>query len=191
MKKRISLFLALTALIGSGAFAQTNFVSAELSFLGIGARYEKVITPYITISGYGYFNFLPTPFIDSEFSESHSLFALGLAGRWYPAGRRFFTELGLGYVSFESNRKRDYEYSYYNGYQNNTSHYSEEVTDKFPGFSIAPGFGWTVDVGKAGGFFISPGIKVPFIITSQTSDMGLGEGIYFSVIASLGFGFAF
>jgi hypothetical protein len=167
MKKRIFLFLALTALTGSGVFAQTHFVSAEVSILGVGARYENVITPYLTANGYAYYNFLPT----------QSIFGIGIAGRWYPSGRRFFAELGLGYISYTDIYEKE-SYTYPSSGSN-----SETVEETFPGFSLAPGFGWTIDVGRVGGFFISPGIKVPVIITS--------DGVYLSVIASCGLGYAF
>jgi hypothetical protein len=187
MKKRLFLFFALAAVVGSGVFAQTHFVSAEISILGGGARYEYVITPYITINGYAYYNFLPTPFISETFSYEHRVFGAGVAGRWYPVGRRFFMELGLGYNSFTSKRRDTYSssngYTYYD--------YDVDVTDEFSGFSIAPGFGWTIDVGKPGGFFISPGIKIPFTMTSGPTDMGLGKGVYPSVVGYFGMGYAF
>jgi hypothetical protein len=186
MKKCI-LFLALAALVGGGVFGQTHFVSAELSLLGGGARYERVITPYLTIGGYLYYNYMPTPYIDRNFSTEHSIFGIGIAGRWYPAGRKFFMELDLGYVAFTTSWYNEYFSSWSGG----SSSWDEKVSETFPGFSIAPGFGWTIDVGKAGGFFISPGIKIPISITSASGDMGLGEGIYPSVVIFFGLGYAF
>ncbi|AEF85921.1 hypothetical protein TREPR_3497 [Treponema primitia ZAS-2] len=193
MKKRIFLFLALAVLIEVGVFAQTHFVSAEASFLGGGSRYEYVITPYFTVGGYAYYNYLPTPFMDKYDSENHWIAGTSIAGRWYPAGRRFFAELGLGYVFFENQRTEEGGYHYsWNGYTYTPYKDNDHPeSDHFSGFSIAPGFGWTIDIGRAGGLFISPSVKAPFIISSESKDIGLGQGVYPSVVVSFGVGYAF
>jgi hypothetical protein len=191
MKKRVFLCFALAVLAGGGVFAQTHFISAEVSLLGGGVRYEYVITPSITLGGYFYYNFLPTPFIDEEFSSSHSVTGFGIAGRWYPTGRKFFIELDLGYAAFWTEWKETYYYtssSPYSSYSYSSSGYK---SDTFGGFGITPGFGWTIDVGKTGGFFISPGIKIPITITSESADAGLGEGVFPSVVGFFGLGYAF
>ncbi|MDR1904881.1 MAG: hypothetical protein LBQ88_21690 [Treponema sp.] len=186
MKKRIFLSLALAALTGGGVFAQTHFASAEVLFGGGGARYEYVITPYFTVGGYVSFNYMPTPYLDDDFSKSHTIFGIGISGRWYPWGRRFFAGLDLGYSLF-TNKREEYNYSIYG---NKIDEW--DVWDSFSGFTIAPGFGWTIDIGKAGGFFISPGVKVPFILTSESDDlMGLGKGVLISGIIYFGVGWAF
>jgi hypothetical protein len=178
MKKRIALFLAFAAFIGGEAFTQNRFVSAEASILGGGARYEYMISPYFTLSANVYYNYIPTPFMVEDFTVGHSIVGTGMAGRWYPAGQWFFVELGLAYISF-TNYYRDIDDS------------GGELENSYPGFSIAPGFGWTLDVGGAGGFFISPGIKIPFIMSSESFDIGLGEGVVPSVIVFFGLGYAF
>jgi hypothetical protein len=187
MKKRIFLSLALAALAGGGVFAQTHFASAEyIAVGGGGGRYEYVITPYFTVGGYVSFNFMPTPYLDDEFSKRHTIFGTGIAGRWYPWGRRFFAALDLGYSAFTNGREE-------HSYNSNGVKIDEwDTSDSFSGFTIAPGFGWTIDIGKPGAFFISPGIKVPFIFTSESDDlMGLGKGVLVSNIMYFGLGWAF
>ena len=196
MKKHIFLFLALAALAGGGAFAQTHFISAEASYLGGGGRYEYVISRYFTVGGNIYFNFIPTPFLSDFFTKDHTNFGMDIAGRWYPAGRRFFMELGLGYSTFTSHRDKQYV----RGSGSGRVQWTEEVTDTFSGFGITPGFGWTIDTGRAGGFFISPGIKVPLTLTSESSitdvlntkgeQMKLG-GVLVTPVVYFGLGYAF
>jgi hypothetical protein len=186
MKKRIFLLLALAALAGGGVFAQTDFASVEyIAAGGIGGRYEYVITPYITVGGYVSFNYMPTPYLDEEFSKHHTIFGAGLAVRWYPTGRQFFAGLDWGYGLFTNAWEKYYRY------QNGTyDHWHESDSDS--AFTIAPGFGWTIDVGRAGGFFISPGAKVPFFFTGGSDDsMGLGKGVLLSGIIYFGVGWAF
>ncbi|GHV69067.1 hypothetical protein AGMMS49928_10230 [Spirochaetia bacterium] len=183
MKKRIFLVLVFAALTGGGLFAQNHFISAEISFIGVGGRYEYVITPYLTVGAYVYYNFMPTPFLPEDYSSEHSIFAAGIAGRWYPAGRRFFFEIDLGFSEFMSTRLVEiwYGYNLYDSYL---------VHDIYSGFCISPGFGWTIDVGKPGGFFISPGAKFPF--TFSDSDKGpFDDGVMPSVVVYFGLGYAF
>ncbi|MFP3042225.1 hypothetical protein LQZ19_10455 [Treponema primitia] len=194
MKKRIVLLLALAALIGGGVFAQTHFVSADVSLLGGGLRYEYVITPYVTIGAYAYYNYLPfTPFVDKYESEYHSVVNAGIATRLYPAGRRFFIELGLGYGYYTNFRIQEAENhsGYSNGQYYNYTDPEHPDSKSWSSFSVVPGFGWTIDVGRAGGFFISPSIKVPITITDDPGAGIAHSGILPSGVVSLGFGYAF
>ncbi|MDR0668817.1 MAG: hypothetical protein LBF95_01945 [Treponema sp.] len=195
MKKRVFLFLVLAVVCGGGVFAQTHFVSAEASVLGGGARYEFVITPYFTVGLYSGFNFLPTPFLSDDLATSITIGGGGVAGRWYPSGRKFFTELSLGGAHFEVKyMERHYDpYKNYNSYTKTwEGGYDEwEESDGEGSFIIAPGFGWTIDIGAPGKLFISPGIRIPFAITPFEKDLGLGEGVYPSVVVYFGLGYAF
>jgi hypothetical protein len=57
----------------------------------------------------------------------------GVFGRFYPQGRIFFVEAGLGY----------------------------HVHNLITGFAITPALGWKIDIDNPGGFFIRPGINIP------------------------------
>lgn len=182
MKKRIFLFLVFAVLLGGGVFAQNNWVSAEVSILGAGIRYERVLNPNLTLGVNVYSNFLPTPFIDSNWSTDHTVSGGSISTRWYPTGRKFFFELNLGSASFDNRRLVE-----------DWNENEDEVSEIFSGFAITPGFGWTVDVGKAGGFFLSPGAKIPIIFTGDDRDVmgvGLGELILTGVFY-MGLGYAF
>ena len=182
MKKRIFLAVVLATVLASGVFAQTHWISAEVSYLGGGLRYEYLLTPDFTVGAYFYWNNIPN-WLDAENGEN---LGLGVALRWYPFARRFFTELGLGFNS-----------------QTYSSYWNERENINASGFGIVPGFGWTIDVGRAGGLFISPGIKLPFTL-SNDSTRGEDDNIIVSAVLAFeravtlvgpiiyfGFGYAF
>ena len=176
MNKRIVLFIVLLALLAGGAIAQTHWISGEIYGPGAGARYEYMISPSFTLGGYFSFIGLPIPvteFLSGEWDNYTYLHSGGgITGRWYIFARRFFTELSLGFNSFEYDYREDvvsdmgYMHSEYNSY-------------KASGFCISPGIGWTIDVGRAGGFFISVGAKLPITLGDKSSTifvpyLGLG-----------------
>jgi len=185
MKKGI-LILILAVVIAGGVFAQAdavnNWISGELSLLGVGARYEYMLTPNFSVGAYAYWNNLFIIWND---------WGVGAVGRFYPWGKTFYAELGLGF-------------GYHSGVQDisYTTDWGDKYTDSrwvgITGFSIIPGLGWKIDLGEPGGFFIQPGIKLPltlgkkklvdfFSLGDYASEFGVGVGI----IAYCGFGFAF
>jgi hypothetical protein len=191
MKKRIFFVLALMVLFGGGVFDQNNWISAEINVLGSGARYERVINPYLTVGANFYYEFWPVPM---QYGSA-SMFGGGVSARWYPTGRKFFLELDLGGMSYDGGRYERVEY--YDGYQ--TQYRDEWVNYNFGGFTLTPGLGWTVDVGKIGGFFISPGLKVPLIFAGEnTGDnehiqnyQNYDGGTIFTPVLYFAMGFAF
>ena len=107
--------------------------------------------------------------------------------RYYPFERNFFLGLGLGY----------------------------QFTRIFLfgagglGFAVNPEIGWKIDVGKPGGFFLQPGIKLPItiihrelipkgwirydqkiIVIPEIDDLRGGDYLYF-LIFYLGIGYAY
>jgi len=166
MKKKIFLFAALAIMFTGRAFAQTHWASLEVKGLGAGLRYEYVINPSFTVGGY----FSWTWFTLIPFYEYEQSIEFGATARWYPFARRFFAELSLGYNTFWY-----YDPNYNNSYYYNSGDWREGV-----GFCITPGFGWTIDLGRMGGFFLAPGIKFPITI---------GYGII--VVPYVGLGIAF
>jgi len=193
MKKRILLLTILAIMLAGGAFAQTHWISFEIKGPGAGLRYEYVITPSFTVGGYISYTYITIPIIGS-FGEiippipSHQerfpppsptltdSVEFGATARWYPSGRMFFTEISLGYNIFE------YEVSvgYHFGNGNNYIYYEEKMGGT--GFCIAPGLGWTIDLGKMGDFFLSPGVKFPITI---------GRRFNLTVAPYVGLGYAF
>jgi hypothetical protein len=185
MEKRIFLFLTFTALIAGGLSGQSNFISIEPSLVldpegGFGLdhsiRYERVLTRYFSLSAYASVNLM----IGSADFISRTDVEIAAAGRWYPFGRRFFTELGLAGIFYWDTYKEYTAPSYTNSYTSSSPY--ETVTDTYFGFGIIPGIGWTIDVGKPGRMFLSPGVKFPIAITKK--------GTRFSAIIFFGVGFA-
>ena len=111
-----------------------HWISAEVNFLGLGARYEYKINPRFSVGLYGHYHAMPFLYI---YLTENYLF--GVVGSLYPFAGTFFIDLGLGY----------------------TLNYG---SSSVPGPSILPGFGWKIDFGKPGGLFFSPGIRFPFTI---------------------------
>ena len=163
MIKRILLSVVLVAALAGGVFAQTHWASLEIKGPGAGLRYEYVITPSFTIGGY--FSYSAFAFSFAALQDNSVEF--GATARWYPFARRLFTDISLGLNIFRYREEREFD-TYPGpgpgpgGGDNNEWEYREGS-----GLCISPGFGWTIDVGKMGGFFISPGVKFPFTLGSQ------------------------
>jgi hypothetical protein len=190
MKKRIFIVVVLTAMITSGVFAQRHWVSAEGSALGFGLRYEYIVNPYFTVGGYFHLNkplwgLIVSEVYDNIYYNAASNVGFGAVVRWHPTAHQLFIELGLGFNSI-THRFYNYTWDYY-------ILSSTDITTKtISGLGIVPGVGWTIDVGRRGGFFISPGAKIPFTLSS---DHYYFEDFLFLGLMSttiyLGFGYAF
>jgi hypothetical protein len=179
--KKVFTVLVLAVLIAGGVFAQSggakNWVGGQLSLLGAGVHYERVLTPNWTVGGAAYWNSL------FFFWNNVGVKAFG---RYYPWAGNFFAELGVGFGLRTGTS--DYEYE---GYNYGATFYS------LAGFLLEPGIGWKIDVGNPNGFYIQPVISIPVVlgskeysIWSSTGDnkkFGVGVGF----IAAFGMGFAF
>jgi hypothetical protein len=163
--KKIILFAAIALLFSGRAFAQNNWISFEIKGPGAGLRYERVINPRFTIGGYVSYTAITIPI----FNYQTNSIEFGATVRWYPFARRFFTEMSLGLNTFEYTYYEErYVPSTYDGYSYSGGYYESYYEEKSgSGLCAAPGFGWTIDVGKMGGFFLSPGVKFPVTIGDQ------------------------
>jgi len=173
MKKKIILLLVLAVIVAGGVFAESgvkNYISGEVSLLGGGARYERMLTDSWSIGGTYFWN---TFFI---LTDSSGVMA---DVRFYPGAGKFFIELGLGFGWVDS--------------WNLLSLLA--VRDTLYGVMLSPGIGWRIDFGDPGGFFINPMISVPMVIGGATYyrnyryRVDFGFGVDFR--AGIGFGFAF
>jgi len=187
MKKKIFLFAVLATMFAGGAFAQSHWISAELTSGG-GLRYEYVITPSFTVGGYFTYMGITIPITryptrsNSQYDSIH----FGATARWYPSAGKFFAELNVGYNIFTYSQDV-YTFNGFGGY------YWARERRQGSGFCIAPGLGWTIDLGKMGAFFLAPGVKVPITFGGKLSD-GLNDNYnYFNitVVPYLGLGYAF
>jgi len=177
MTKRFFLFALLALVLTGAAFTQNNWISAEIKGPGVGLRYEYVITPYFTVGGYFSYTIITIPILAYQTSSVE----FGGTARLYPFGGRFFFDLSIGYNTFtqhwreERTNNSSYNYSY-------SYDYYDWFTEDGSGLCLAPGFGWTIDVGKMGGFFLSPGAKFP---------LTLGDKFNITIAPYFGLGFAF
>jgi hypothetical protein len=188
-KKGIFLLFVLVVIITGGVFAQEaakeesgdsgikNWASGEVSLLGIGGRYERMLTDKISIGG--------TFFFHSFFFLWNSL-GITASARYYPWAGMFYAELGLGYGWVSGTE----EYTYKTGY-------GQIITAEWvytnAGVMLTPGVGWRIDFGTPGGFYINPMISLPIVFGMK--DKWLGEedefGVGMNFRPAIGMGFAF
>lgn len=179
MKKGLIL-LVLTVLIAGAAFAQSspkNFASGEISVLGLGARYERMLTNMISVGGNAYYNSF---FFWEEWGVDASV-------RFYPfdygALSGAFIGAGVGF------------------------HIHSDGFGIMPlvfaplfqviGVAITPEIGVKIDVGSRGGFYLSPGVKFPVTIGARTGwldgilDTNSTIGIGFGIVPYIGITYGF
>jgi len=188
MNKRVILCAAFTMVLAGGVFAQHQWVSGEVYGAGGGARYEYVVMRNFSVGAYVSYNYLPFSAIWQETNE----LGFGATGRYYPLARKFFLELSLGFNSFDTRVESEYGGYYDYRYNDYGDYYEYSYYERrFNGFCVAPGVGWTIDVGRPGGLFISAGAKVPFTFGSSKVTLLLGNGVGFNVTPYVGLGCAF
>ena len=144
-----------------------NWFSGEFLFLfGVGARYERMLSPMFSLG--------------ANFSYHWFLFMseIGIRAffRYYPWRKAFFLGAASGFSSWSTSLGPG------------TSGYGL-------GMEVTPEIGWKIDVGKAGGFFISPGIKWPLFFGYRI-DVGFKKTTFRLLKARLpllifGLGYAF
>jgi hypothetical protein len=185
--KVIAVAMILGTIIGGSVFAQEdwggkkNFASVDLGLIVGGARYERLLTPKISVGA------------DFYWANSFILFNeldAGVFGRYY-IWKGLFGELGLGFHTHTGVEEKEYEYTYYGGTQ--TATYSTGVVTT--GFGITPAIGWKFDPGKPGGFFVEPVVQVPITIGEKdwgwagVIDNEVGVSVGFVLSAGLGWAF--
>ncbi|MDR0444624.1 MAG: hypothetical protein LBH44_14600 [Treponema sp.] len=186
MKKRV-IFLVLVIFIAGWVFAQDddaekransvdNWISGEVSLLGIGARYERMLDQNWSVGANIYWNNLFLFWNELE---------IGLSGRYYIWSKTFFVGIGLGFHAHSGTF--DYEYTSYG--------YSAKGTwfGTINGLGISPEIGWKIDVGNPGGFFVQPGVKIPITLGALemygTKNNEFRAGIGFVAYCGLGYAF--
>jgi len=165
--KKIGIMLVLVVLTSSMVFAQNfkNWASGEVSILGAGARYEYMSSPNLSIGVNIYFNSL---IAWHDFGTDFSL-------RYYPKAKMFYFGVGLG-LHYQMNG-----FFGWSAISNNRVKFGNVI-----GFAVTPEFGWKIDVGAPGGFFVSPGFKIP-ITVGYSWWWGFGWGISFVPYVGLGY----
>jgi len=172
MKKNLCtvLFLILSAAslpaesewLVKSANVKNNWISGEVAAYNLGnycvsARYERMIDSKISFGA----NVILDLFSPDMFGMNIDAFF-----RWYPWGRTFYLGAALGLY-------------YYT--RTFTSAFAYTVAEISAGVAITPEIGWKIDVGKAGGFYLQPGMAFPFVLPR----FNIGGRLYF------GMGYAF
>jgi len=158
--KRIVLVLVLAAVVSGAVFAQNFWISAEGSVAGGGARVELMLFEWLSVGVNAYYNFgfLP-PLINSHHFTKTDM-GIDFSVRLYPGAGSFFIGIGLGY-------HESFRYGGDHIIITSTSYGGGEFFHEREGFGITPEIGWKIDLGKQGGFFIQPGIKVPLVFAES------------------------
>jgi hypothetical protein len=143
-----------------------NWVSINLAALGIGASYEYMLNPKISLGTNIYWQFLVFGHFHQNANSSFDLFyfspyTVGIDAffRFYPWGKTFFlgTALGFYFVNGIANLYFIDDYFYYSTF------YSFAL-------GITPEIGWKIDVGKKGGIYIQTGIASLFVLGKPNCD---------------------
>ena len=168
MKKLLFLF-ALTVIISGVVFADDvkptnvakNWISAEGSLVGAGARYERMINDRFSAGVNVYVNnSVPLFYVVTPLSVLNM--GVDVTARYYPWGNKFFTGLGLGW------------------------HRTASWATGGDGIGLMPEIGWKFAVGRNVKFFIEPGIKAPI-----TVGLVLPVNVLFGVVPYVGLGVGF
>jgi len=179
--KRGLVFPVLIALIAGAASAQgnvkkedliKNWISAEVSIIGGGVRYERMVNEKLSIGGNVYYNNFV--FFWNEMEAGGSI-------RLYPFNSGFFAGCGVGF-------------HWHSGLGLSTE--TGIAGKSIIGVAISPETGWKIDIGKPGGFFIQPGVKIPITIGINTINYDLKPttkkfGVGFGIVPYIGGGLAF
>ena len=90
--KKVYLFVVLVFIMAGVVFAegggQRNWISGEISLLGVGARYERMLNDNFSIGATAFFN---------SFLFFWNSYGIQATARWYPWVSNFYAEIGLGY----------------------------------------------------------------------------------------------
>jgi len=164
-----------------------NWFSTELSFVGLGFRYERHINDRFSVGGrifVNYFwwdifnqlddglstieNMYPGHTMDSH-SEDGGSGGILVTARFFPWRFPFYLELGMGLGSIALSQRFDL---YYAGSRSGDAYVRKSVT----GFMIAPAMGVRIG-GQRRGFFVNPFVNLPIVIADGTAMTSLVMGI--------------
>jgi len=135
-----------------------NWVSADLAgcfifgfnqSFGIAPsiRYERMLGPYISL-GANFFWYFPIYELDGNIWGGDASF------RVYPFGKKFYIGLALGYHELGTETRTD------DWKRWDVNKWADEIaiiSYKGSGFAVSVEFGWKIDVGQEGGFFLQTG----------------------------------
>jgi len=136
-----------------------NWFSTDISFIGLGFRYERNLTDQFSVGARVFVNFVFDMWNWDLDTTYLSLGALATA-RFFPWGFPFYLELGMGwgvitreerYLRREQNFDGSYRYDHNWRYR------------AYSGLMLAPAVGLRLG-GRRWGFFVNPFVSVPIIV---------------------------
>jgi hypothetical protein len=183
MTKKVLLVLVLAVIVAGGLSAQSlggkkNFASVDLGLIAGGLRYERAISPKLSVGGDVYWA--------SSFILWNEL-ELGAFARYYPGTfsgplKNLYLEAGFGYHTHTGTEEYTEEWGHYK--------YTYTGLVLNTGVAISPGVGVKFAPGKAGDFFVEPGLIIP--ITIGKKNLGVsGVGLSLGFVLYCGLGWAF
>jgi hypothetical protein len=196
--KKLVILLVLAMVVAGGIFAQEqtegsgettsaaqekeikNWISGEVSILGAGARYERMLNDKMSIGANVYWTTLIF-FADFE---------MGASFRYYVWKQLLFVGGGLGFHMHRGTYNYEYEY--------NGTKYTGDWFGEATGVALTPEVGFRIDVGNTGGFFLQPGLKIPitfgtvkFLLEGNQTLVGSRFRVGVGVVPYFGLGYAF
>jgi len=167
MKKSILFIVIILLLVSGGVFAQekerpNNTISLSFGVIGAGLSYEYMFGRHLSVLAD---ISCQTMIFADEFTASGK-------GRWYPFGRAFYLEMGLGYV-------------YGRGMVNMMKEMvlgvmtlglywllmdDPDDDHRTGGLLVQPGLGWKIDIGKPGGLVLPIGMGLDIKINKEMPD---------------------
>ena len=117
-----------------------NWISGELNMLGVGFRYERMLNSQWSVGANLYFQYFGILL--------NAAFGMDFSPRFYPSGKVFYIGLDLGLNMSFLTIPYYYPHTRYLAKNRDDPGYGNF------GFAFSPGFGFKIDVGSQGGFFI-------------------------------------
>ncbi|MDR2517231.1 MAG: hypothetical protein LBC88_07615 [Spirochaetaceae bacterium] len=169
MAKKLFFVMMIAALSTGGVFAEEappveasrakNTAAVTVGLIGVEASYERSLTRnFSVLADVSYSNVF---FVGDSYTAA-------IRGRWYPWGKTFFLDLGLGYGNTV-------------GLLGSTAEFvlliltlglvrPDAINDalRVQGLLVAPSMGWKIDVGKPGGFVIPVVLGLDVVVGGRT-----------------------
>jgi hypothetical protein len=169
MKRKMIWVVLLLAFGGMNLLTaqevKKNIISAGMANLGGVVGYERTINYGFSIGldAYNSYTFEIDTYKDTSWFKG--VFGAEALGKWYPGQGIFFIKLGMGY-----------SWDWADAYRH--------------GFLVNPGIGLKIDIGRPGGFILTPAIDTPIVIGKE---QGLKYGSYIGIgyIGKLSLGYCF
>jgi hypothetical protein len=161
MSKKIIFVLVILTIAAGVVSAQDddrakNSVAVHLGFIGIAASYERIFIPQFSLLAEVSYT---TLILMDEFTAS-------VKARWYPFGKTFFMDLGLGYsfgygaTGFVVDAVRSIlTLGLWLAIKPGGWEHNEFRTG---GFLVQPGLGWKIDIGRPDGFILPVSLGLDF-----------------------------